>query len=103
MSGRAYMASRSADSNDGRLQLEYGIQRDETATEAVVRAVMTASASGIDEIPPLFDSIDPDSLNTICESLSDEYRIEFVHHGFFVTITGDDTVYLHPTEDRAAE
>lgn len=97
------MASRSSKTSDGRLQLEYQIYDDESPTAAVARALGVATDSAPEDIPPLYESIEPDALDTLCNQLTDDYRIEFDHHGFLVTLTQGNEIYLHPSDDGDEE
>ncbi|MFC6785402.1 HalOD1 output domain-containing protein [Halobaculum halobium] len=47
---------------------KYDSESDRSATDAIVRAL--ADAAGVDptDIPPLFDYVDPDALNTLFDS-----------------------------------
>lgn len=95
------MASRSSKASDTRLQLEYEIHRDESPTAAVARALGTATDAAPDELPPLYESIEPDAFDRLCLDAPDALRVEFEHHGFLVTVTGDGVIYLHPSDERA--
>lgn len=66
---------------------------DETPTVAVVDAI--AGSEGVDalDLPPISECIDPDALNTICESLDDGY-ITFTYCGYSVTVNHDMRIHV---------
>lgn len=67
--------------------------RDETACDAVMEAV--AAAEGVDPVEiteQLWDVIDPDQLNAICDTGS--VYVSFEYHGYHVTIDSEHTVDL---------
>lgn len=78
--------------------LEFTIREDEPPSMAVVRGLDTATVDDGTEIPPLYESIDPDALNALCSSLQEEGRIEFQHHGFHITV-GEGTISFEPSSD----
>ena len=48
-----------------------------------------------DELPPLYDAIDPELL----ESLPKSGTVEFPYQGYTVIVTGDGTVTVQDTAD----
>lgn len=67
---------------------DFQIQRGETASEAVLRAVQTVSEEQIIELPPLQDSVDVEALDQLIDS-SNVLSIEFGYHGLNVTVEQD--------------
>lgn len=65
-------------------------RQSESVTAAVVERIADIESVGVYDVAPLFESIDPDALETIfAESSSSEHvRIEFSHAGYRVTIDG---------------
>lgn len=61
-----------------------------------------AERAGTDplELPPLNDTIDPDSIDALVADAEDDAnrRIEFTYAGFRVTVTGAGDVELSPAE-----
>lgn len=94
------MTGSNSNPGGGKLRCEYEIRDDETAVLAVVCALSAATGSTATEIPPLYDSIDPDSLNRLCTSLSGEYRVEFTHHGFHITLVDGETIELRAVDEE---
>jgi len=65
----------------------------ETTCVAVIEAV--ADEKGVDPrniIDPLFESIDPDALNTICQN--NPVEVSFEYHGYRVTVDSEHNVDL---------
>ncbi|MFW6382637.1 MAG: HalOD1 output domain-containing protein [Haloferacaceae archaeon] len=69
-----------------------------TVSVRVVEAV--ASATGRDELtlPPLYDAVDPDALDTLTEGTRD-VEISFVYAGYEVTVGSDGEVTLEERSD----
>lgn len=91
------MASSTYTGGDVEFHFEYTRGKDETVTVAVVQALSTATWADATEIPPLYETIDTDSLNRLCSGVSNDVRIEFTHHGFDITVTDGETIELRPT------
>ncbi|QRV15942.1 HalOD1 output domain-containing protein [Haloterrigena salifodinae] len=70
-------------------------------SERVVEAVATASGtSPLDFEPTLYDAVDPEALDSLVRSGSDELRIQFRYGGRSVHITGNGRVDVSaPSED----
>lgn len=69
------------------------IHRTEEISSKVVEKV--AAAAGRDPIrldPPLYDAVNPDALDMLYASASDEFRAMFEYAGYLVTVYGDGTV-----------
>ncbi|WP_157573515.1 HalOD1 output domain-containing protein [Haloplanus natans] len=50
--------------------MDYEIASDEHTGHAVINLVSIVENTAVDDLPPLYGSIDPDALNTICEDWS---------------------------------
>jgi hypothetical protein len=66
----------------------------EPLTQTIVNKVATAAADDVTELPPLYETIDPDALEALLDSSPPDTWISFSYHGFVVTVTGDRTVSL---------
>lgn len=71
-------------------------------SEAVVSRI--ANAEGIDQedLVPLYDTIDPDALDTLSEDSGRDQaslKIEFTHHGYDVTVTSRGAVRVEKGEE----
>lgn len=55
-------------------------------SERVVEAVANDSDTDALDLPPLFDSVDPDALDGVVRSMSDGY-VSFIYAGRRVTVT----------------
>lgn len=77
------------------------VRQPESVTQSVVEKI--ASAEGVDaiDIAPLFESTDPDALETLfTDSASAEHiTIEFDHYGYHVIIDGG-RVSIEPHSDE---
>lgn len=70
-----------------------------TATESVsieiVQRVATATGRDESELPPLYESVNPEALDSLVDSLSaPSVSITFTYLDFTVTVTGTGTVQL---------
>lgn len=65
---------------------------NEPASAAVVRALSNAAGVPFDELPPLYDVIDPDALDTLCASIDGSSTIEFTYNDYRVVITDSHTI-----------
>lgn len=81
---------------------------DDDVSTSVVQQV--AERAGVDatELPPLYDSIDPDALDAIfastTSSTSRSGRIEFTYAGYRVTVSSDDGILLaHESAAKRAD
>ena len=62
-----------------------------TTGERVVEAVAAASECDVVELPPLYESIDPDALDALVDSMANGY-ISFTYADHRVTVDSDETV-----------
>lgn len=73
----------------------------ESVTNAVVTAVSTATDAGVSELPPLYDSLDPDALEGIFSTLSGgaerrcDGRVVFEYGGYEVHVESSGLVRLY--------
>lgn len=52
----------------------------------IAAAISEATDREMEDIPPLYDSVDPDALSTIVLDRADEMNVEFEHAGCRVTV-----------------
>ncbi|WP_336326674.1 HalOD1 output domain-containing protein [Halovenus sp. HT40] len=86
--------NRTAPSNDGVGEKQVYIRGEsETAAESVVRAVSKLTGADPEAMDPLYDVVDPDALNTLCDpDLGDEGsspRVSFQFSSCKVVVYGD--------------
>ncbi len=62
------------------------IEGKESASEAVLRAVTTASNQPILDLPPLANSIDPDSLDQLFASSPAPDLLQFRYEAYLITV-----------------
>jgi len=65
---------------------------NESITQDVVREVAARADVQPDELPPLYDFIDPDALNRVINSTDADLQLSFVFAGYRVTIEGDGSI-----------
>ncbi|MBX0297645.1 HalOD1 output domain-containing protein [Haloarcula nitratireducens] len=73
-------------------------------SEQIVQQVATTTNSDVVELPPLYDSINPDALETTIEGMSGG-AISFRYAGHEVTVAQDGTISLEeqPTGSTTPE
>ncbi|WP_423744333.1 HalOD1 output domain-containing protein (plasmid) [Haladaptatus sp. SPP-AMP-3] len=65
----------------------------ESISQDVVFEVAEQANVQPNELPPLYDSIDPDALDTVVAS-NDDLELSFSFAGYRVTIDGEDSVLV---------
>ncbi|WP_231185095.1 HalOD1 output domain-containing protein [Haladaptatus sp. DYF46] len=68
---------------------------NESITRDVVREVAARAGVQPNELPPLYDFIDPDALDRVVHSTDSDLELSFVFAGYRVTIEGDGSVRVH--------
>lgn len=71
-------------------------------SEAVVQQVANSKDVDALDLPPLYRTIDPEALDALVESDGSggtELDIEFVYHGYDVTVTGEGVVRVDAVTD----
>lgn len=79
---------------------EYDPERERPSL-VVVRAVGTLTGQEPGEMPPLAESVPPESLDDLFrptekDGLRGGGRVEFEYHGFRVTVSGEGSVEIRP-------
>lgn len=79
----------------------------QTDTEAVPHVIVDRVAEAVDcaptELPPLYETVDPDALERVIESNSNvSALLTFSYYGFTVTVSADRTVTLVPNQERTS-
>jgi len=70
-----------------------------TVSERVIRTVAEATDTDPAALPPLYESVDPDALNELVESMSDG-EVSFEHADCEITVDSDGGVQLTGTFTR---
>ncbi|OVE83836.1 HalOD1 output domain-containing protein [Natronolimnobius baerhuensis] len=80
--------------------VRYDIADEQSVTEAVIDAVATATGTDPIELPPLYDSIDPDALNTLFDRQREGAGLEmaFFYADYHIAIEGGDRIIVSATE-----
>lgn len=73
------------DISEDHLVVEYIISEDETVSRATVNAVSLLKECSPCDLTPLYETIDPEMLNDLCESQQDG-SVKFVYSGFHITV-----------------
>jgi hypothetical protein len=62
-----------------------------------------AADRGLDptELPPLYDSIDPDVVNAFVESADEDASLEFQYYDTAITVSGSGVVETRPVTEPA--
>jgi hypothetical protein len=75
--------------------------QNDRPTDAVVQAVATVEGvEPVDLDVPLFSVVDPDALDRLFESPSDDLAVTFRYHGHDIELASDLTVAVDGTEIR---
>lgn len=77
------------------------VGQPESVTQSVVEKIASAEGVGAFDIAPLFESTDPDALETLFDDSesAEHITIEFDHYGYHVTIDGG-RVSIDPHSDE---
>ncbi|NHN47038.1 hypothetical protein G9464_05430 [Halostella sp. JP-L12] len=70
-----------------------------TPTDAVLSALADAAAREKIDLPPLYDSVDPEALDAVVGGPGSA-AVQFEHVGFLVTASGDEVVVQRADGDR---
>lgn len=68
-------------------------------SEQIVNAVAASSNTPPEELPPLFDTIDPDALDQLFHRRGTHGRIEFQYAGFQLLAQNDGGIELTPIDE----
>lgn len=87
----------STDSRDSRYVTTFDPSAGDRASEAVVMAVETVTGSDHTHLEPLYDVIDPDALDTLCDhagrkNTAGTHRLEFSYEGLDIDVRTDGRV-----------
>ena len=69
------------------------VETTRTVSERVIRAVAETTDTDPATLPPLYESVDPDALNELVDSMSDG-EISFEHADCEITVDSDGGVHL---------
>jgi hypothetical protein len=74
--------------------VERTVEQDLSLSTAVIEAVASVSNVRIEDLPPLYDALDPEILDTAF-ARSGTGLIAFQYNGCLVSVTGDRTVAVY--------
>ncbi|GGK71158.1 HalOD1 output domain-containing protein [Haloarcula sebkhae] len=70
----------------------------ESPSEAIVTAIATKESVTETSLPPLYNQIDPDALDTlVAGQTNDDIQISFTYSGYTVRIRDSETIEITPT------
>ncbi|WP_255171295.1 HalOD1 output domain-containing protein [Natrononativus amylolyticus] len=76
------------------------IEEYETPAVGVVESLSDIKETEPEELAPLYRTLDPDGLNKVIESGTEEVTVVFEHGGCSVKVRADETVLIEtPDED----
>lgn len=82
---------------DDHLVVEYEIPEDEPVSIAAIRAVSSLKECDPCDLTPLYETIDPDMLDDLCESQRDG-TVKFVFSDFHITVERSEYLLLRPAD-----
>lgn len=74
----------------------------DSLTETIVLALSDVTGADPLDLPPLYDSVDPDALRKLVDSGDDALEVQFLVADCEVTVRGRDDVTVTPTNERNA-
>ncbi len=93
------MSDPARDSADASAVLTCSVGDEESTSAAVVRAVAATSNTAATRLPPLYDTVDPDTLDSLFPTDADGGELRFDYAGYAVVVGANGTVALHETVD----
>lgn len=83
------------DAADGSAMLACSVGDEESTSAAVVRAVAAASNTAATGLPPLYDTVDPDTLDRLFPGESTNGELRFDYGGYAVVVRATGAVELY--------
>lgn len=89
--------------------MNISIAATESVSEAVIRGVSAFESRPATDLPPLYETIEPDALDALCTSPPDTPRntiptVSFVYSTAHVRVDGSETIHLStPSSQQSAE
>lgn len=81
-------------------QTSHDVDSHQPLSLTVIEAVEAATDAQTTELPPLYEVIDPDALDSLFQSTSEEsVCVEFSYSGVEVAVQGDGTVTVMDSRD----
>ena len=77
--------------------LAYEIPAGESVSMAAIRAVSSLKGREIRELRPLYETIDPEMLDELCESQQNG-TVKFVYSDYHITVEAGTYLLLQPAE-----
>ena len=71
----------------------------ERPSRKIIERVAEATETDSVQLPPLYDDVDPDALDTLIQTMSDG-ELTFTYSGVKVTITSDESIKVNVENDE---
>lgn len=82
--------------------LRTSLNRDETVSVAVVSAVAALENVRVEDLPPLYDAVDPGALNELVRTLQTG-AITFAYTGYLVRVSSDGVIQISDGDASAGQ
>lgn len=79
--------------------MEYTIDSDESVSHAVTMSVSVIENTAITDLPPLYESLDPDALNAICSGEGNTH-IAFAYSHSLIDVYNGEYLTVETTPER---
>ncbi|WP_256392459.1 HalOD1 output domain-containing protein [Natronoarchaeum rubrum] len=87
------------ETSGGSALLACSVDDDESTSAAVVRAVAAISNTAATRLPPLYETVDPDTLDGLFPPEATGGELRFDYAGYAVVVSSTGTIELHETTD----
>lgn len=75
--------------------MEYNIEDDESVSHAILTSVSEYEETVITNLPPLYETIDPDALDMLFSKRSSA-RVSFMYNDLLISIRGNKYITVKP-------
>ncbi len=75
-------------------------EADAAVSARVVKEVSAATATPVEDLPPLYHVVDPDALDVLFSGCDTDGSVEFQYAGRTVTVFADRSVTVSPASER---
>lgn len=101
-------ANENAGSRDTNYVTTFDPETGDRASEAVVMAVAALAGSKPADLSPLYDVVEPDALDSLCDhaervDTDSVHRLWFPYEGFYVCVRSDGQVRVLETQSTAGQ
>lgn len=75
--------------------VEATVEEGESTAEVVITAVAAVSDDPVMTLPPLYECLDPDALDSLFPESTRNGNVTFTYNGFLVVVTATETVQVY--------